>query len=358
MEPMLQLVGISHHTAPLALRESLAIPPRDLPDALASLRASSGADEALILSTCNRVELYTILRQPASTDGAIDLLCHRSRLAPERLAPSLYQRADAEAARHLIRVTAGLDSMVLGESEITAQVKQAYELARIAGATGPRLNRLVQKALQSAKLIRSRTRIAEGQASIGSVVVALANQRFEERLPDAEVLLWGAGKAAETTARHLLKRGIRRLRIVSRRDTTAQQLATLCRAGWLSWEQARAHLAHVDLAIICTQAPHYVIDGSDVETLMPQRAGRPLCLIDLAVPRNVDPGLKGQPGITLYDLEDVQALAQAGRSQREQQRVQCEALIEQRLSRLWPQPSPTRHKEAHPCRSTEVGSLV
>ena len=339
MEAHLLLVGASHRTAPLALREQLAIPARDLPEALASLRACAGVEQAVILSTCNRLELYVVCHDPAaSSRDLVDFLSYRSRLAPASFQSRLYQMAGPDAVRHLFRVTAGLDSMVLGESEITAQVKQAYELARVEGDAGPGLHRLFQKALHSTKLVRSKTRIAEGRASIGSVVVSLAQQLFQHRVREYEILLWGAGKAAEATARHLIKHGIRRLWIVSRTQAKAQDLACLCQAGWLSWEEAFRHLAHVDIAVICTQAPHYVIDQSDLATILPQRNGRPLCLIDLAVPRNVDPSLKGRSGLSLYDIDDLQAIAQGVLAGRQQEQERCDALIEIQVNRFWSRP--------------------
>jgi len=193
--------GLSYRTAPLALRERLAVPARDVAAALHTLRAGFGIDEAVLLSTCNRVELYvTSPRLPETREALIDFLSHQGRLSPDALQPRLSFSADGDAARHLFRVAAGLDSMVLGESEITAQVKQAYLAAQAHGATGPVLHRLFQKALHSAKLIRSSTRVGEGTASIGSVVVTLARQVFGGELSSREVLLWGAGKAAEATA--------------------------------------------------------------------------------------------------------------------------------------------------------------
>lgn len=356
----LLLVGLSHHTAPLALRERLAIPLRDLPAALKLLRVCESIEEAAILSTCNRVELYLITRDPqAASQDLLDFFSHQSRLSPTAFSSTLYRLSGSEAARHLFRVAAGLDSMVLGESEITAQVKQAYELAHTAGATGPWLNRLFQKALHSTKLVRSRTRIAEGQASIGSVVVTLARQMVQDRLQQSEVLLWGAGKAAETTARHLIKNGIRQLWVVSRTPAKAQDLASLCQSGWLSWEQALSHLVHVDIAIVCTQAPHYVIDDADLATILPQRSGRPLCLMDLAVPRNVDPALKRRSGIHLYDIDDLQTVAQAARTQRQREAECCQALITEQLRHLLRRPVPAQQKkEVVPCRSIEALSSV
>ncbi|MBI2495196.1 MAG: glutamyl-tRNA reductase [Candidatus Omnitrophica bacterium] len=367
METHPLLVGLSHHTAPLALRERLAIPPRDLPAALASLRACSGVTEAVILSTCNRVELYVVSDDPVpSVQGLVDFLSHTSRLAPSAFQASLYRMTGAEAIRHLFRVTAGLESMVLGESEITAQVKQAYELAHTAGATGPWLNRLFQKALHSTKLLRSRTRIAEGQASIGSVVVTLARQMVQDRLQQSEVLLWGAGKAAETTARHLIKSGIRQLWVVSRTPAKAQDLASLCQSGWLSWEQALSHLVHVDIAIVCTQAPHYVVDRADLETVLaPRRAARwphPLLLIDLAVPRNVDPTIRHQPGVLLYNIDDLQSIAQGAVERREQEVATCAAIVQEQVAHLWRgwnrMPRADKDKEGTPCRPIDALSSV
>jgi len=339
--------GLSYRTAPLALRERLAVPARDVAAALHTLRAGFGIDEAVLLSTCNRVELYvTSPRLPETREALIDFLSHQGRLSPDALQPRLSFSADGDAARHLFRVAAGLDSMVLGESEITAQVKQAYLAAHACGTTGAVLNRLFQKALHSAKVIRARTRVAEGQASIGSVVVTLARQIFGGELRDRDVLLWGAGKAAEATARHLIKAGVRTLWIVNRTQTKAQDLASLCQGGWLSWERARGHLAHVDIAIVCTQAPHYVIDQADLDAVAAQRGSRPLCLIDLAVPRNVDPAITRQAGTHLYNIDDLQAVAHGALATRQQELARCETLIQEQVGHFvrW------RSEEVIPCR--------
>ncbi|MBI4342903.1 MAG: glutamyl-tRNA reductase [Candidatus Omnitrophica bacterium] len=357
MISQLLVVGLSHQTAPLALRERLAIPARQLPEALASVRACAAVSEAAILSTCNRVELYVAAREHASThEGLRDFLRHQSRLAAAQLDRVLYRRSGTEAAAHLFRVAAGLDSMILGESEVTAQVKQAYDVARAAGAAGPLLHRLFQKALHSTKVVRSGTRIAEGRVSIGSVIVTLAEQAVEGRLASCEVLLWGAGKAAETTARHLIKHGVRRLWVVNRTATGAQALAALCQTGWLSWEQARARLETVDLAVICTQAPHYVMDCDDLAAILPRRGSRPLCLIDLAVPRNVDPAARRMAGVRLYDVDDLTAIADASRRLRAHEQVRCETLIHDQVQHfcrgVWSQP-----EEERACR-TPVACLA
>lgn len=351
----LLVVGLNHRIAPLELRERLAIPLRALPEVLTTLRASAGVTEVAILSTCNRVELYaTTSNLNETSERLVDFLCQHGRLSPQQLTASLYRCTGDEAVRHLFRVTSGLDSMVLGESEITAQVKHAYRLAHAAGTTGAVLNRLFQKALHAVKVLRSQTRIAEGQASIGSVVAALAHERFGDRLRQCEVLLWGAGKAAEATARHLIKGGVGQLWIVNRTQTKAQDLALLCQGGWLSWEQALKHLAHVDIAIVCTQAPHYVVDRADAETCLSQRAGRPLFLIDLAVPRNVDPAIARLPGICLYNIDDLQEIAQAALAQRQQELDCCEALIQEQVNHFCRWWNAKTRKEAIACQLVEA----
>lgn len=310
----LLVIGVSYHTAPVSVRERLAIPPSQW---AADLRALPGVREAVILSTCNRLEVYLAAESPQDVLPPVrDLFIWRSRLDRAAMRPHLYQLTDQRAASHLFRVTAGLDSMVLGESEIAAQVKQAYQSAQAAGDTGPVLNRAFQKALHSAKLIRARTGLGQGSASIGSVVVDLARELFGGRLEGRGVLVWGAGKAADTTARHLLKAGIGNLWIVNRTQAKAEDLALSCRGQWLAWEEALARLAHVDIAVVGTQAPHYVIDRADLETALPARAGRPLALVDLAVPRNIDPSVAGMPGIRLYNIDDLDAIAQGALDQR------------------------------------------
>lgn len=340
----LLVVGLSHRTAPLTLRERVAVPLRDLPELLSALRQQHDLNEAALLSTCNRTELYLVGSEPiALRSAAMDVLTRRGTLPADQLREGVYALADREAAAHLFRVAAGLDSMILGESEITAQVKGAYLAAQAHGTAGPVLNRLFQKALHATKIVRSTTRIAEGSASVGSVVTALAHQHFADRLQRCEVLLWGAGKAAEVTARHLIRAGIGQLWIVNRTPLKAQDLASLCQSGWLSWEQALKHLAHVDLAIVCTQAPHYVIERSDLERVLPQRGERPLLLIDLAVPRNVDPAITDCPGVSLYDIDSLQSVTEETLRTRQHERQRCEHLITQQVEHFmqwWNAPVP------------------
>ena len=352
-------VGVNYHRSPLELREQLAIPGRNLPAALSTLKTQYGLSEVVILSTCNRVEFYVTTEDLFTATAAVaDFLTAHSRLAPTAVHAHLYRLVDERAVTHLFRVAAGLDSMVLGESEITAQLKHAYALAQAQGAAGPLLNRLFQKALHSAKIIRSQTRIAEGQASIGSIVATLTQCIFGASLPSCEVLLWGAGKAAEATVQHVRKLGVQRLWIVNRTQTKAEELAALCQGGWLSWEQALHHLRHVDIAIVCTQAPHYVIDPPDVEVARAARGARPLVLIDLAVPRNVDPQVARQPGVRLYNIDDLQTLAQTARARRHEELSHCELLIQEQVGyflRWW---KPIAYEEAFACPSGTASLLA
>ncbi|MBI4354519.1 MAG: glutamyl-tRNA reductase [Candidatus Omnitrophica bacterium] len=349
------VVGLNHRTTPLAVRERVAVPLRELPEILPALYRRGDLDEVALLSTCNRTEVYVAAPDASAQIPVLTLwLAARGGLSLEGMRDYVYALSDDEAVAQLFRVAAGLDSMILGESEIAAQVKQAYEAAQAAGTASVLLHRLFQKALHSAKLVRSRTRLADGRASIGSVVAALANERFGERLAGCEVLLWGAGKAAEATARHLIKSGIRQLWIVSRTQTKAQDLASLCQSGWLAWEQALKHVAHVDIAIVCTQAPHYVIDGNDFSRLHAQRGPQPLLLVDLSVPRNVDPALSRFSNVALYNIDDLQAFTQAARSQRLEERSRGEALIGQQVDHFFWRKTPINHEETQACSAVEA----
>ncbi|OGX39367.1 MAG: hypothetical protein A3C53_01190 [Omnitrophica WOR_2 bacterium RIFCSPHIGHO2_02_FULL_68_15] len=207
-------------------------------------------------------------------------------------------------------------------------------------------------------MVRARTGIGQGRASIGSVVVELAEALFGDRLAQCDLLLWGAGKAAEVTARHLVKSGVGQLWVVSRTPTHAQELATLCRGMWLAWEEALRHLDHVDIAVVCTQAPHYVIDAADVETARARRGDKPLFLVDLSVPRNVDPALKQYPNVHLYNIDDLQSLADQGLARRQAAVRHGEALLQEQMAGILRRRPSHRPQEALPCGIRAVGSLV
>lgn len=352
----LVVAGLNHRTAGVGLREQAAIPARELSSTLPQLQDGAGLQEVVVLSTCNRVEIYGVA--PAA-EPAQERLTHwlhgRIRAARHGASTGLYHLRNDEAVSHVFRVAAGLDSLVLGESEIAGQVKLAYQAAQACGTAGPVLNRLFQKTLHAAKEMRARTSIGRGQASIGSVVVELVGVQCGRPLAGTQVLLWGAGKAAETTARHLAKNGARTT-VVNRTAAKAQDLAAICRGGWMSWEQATAHLAHVDVAIVCTEAPHYVIDANDLSDLLPSRS-RPLILIDLAVPRNVDPAVTRLPGVRLFNVDDLQAMARAGVNERAHALHDCERIVRQQTANFLEWWNTTNHKgEAEPCPAVSVCS--
>jgi glutamyl-tRNA reductase len=265
----------------------------------------------------------------------IALIAQRGRFSRAELELSCVQRLDRHAAEHLFRVAAGLDSMIFGESEIVAQLKQAYQTAQAHGSLGPVLHRLVQKALHCVKLLRSQTALAEGHASVGAVVAEIARQTLGSRLPSCDVLLWGAGKAAETSIKHLLKAGVRNLWIVNRTPDKARDLAAVWNARWLAWEQARDALVLADLALVCTQAPHDLLDGADVCAIMERRPDWPLALIDLAVPRNIAPDVAEVPGVRLWNIDDLEGQAHAAQQRRQQVLAQAEPMIRERVEQFW-----------------------
>jgi glutamyl-tRNA reductase len=345
------VAGISHHCADVRVRERVAVPAWQLPEALADFKRNTQSSEVAILSTCNRTEIYLVADAPAQALLSVsEELSRRSRLEPDVLGLYVYAKQGIEAVAHLLRVSAGLDSMILGESEIAVQVKQAYAIARESGTTGPVLNRLFQKAAHTAKLARARTGIAQGHASIGSIVVDLARDCFGQAFSRCEALLWGSGKAAEATARHLIDAGIAQLWIVNRTPAKAQELAGRCSANWLSWEQAQSKLERVDIAVVCTQAPHYVIDQGDVARLSAQRQRKPLVLVDLSVPRNVDPSIREIPGIRLYDMDDLQAQAAQVWGLRAQAAQACESIIEEQTEYFLRWNTNPANREGRSCR--------
>ncbi|MBI2870654.1 MAG: glutamyl-tRNA reductase [Candidatus Omnitrophica bacterium] len=323
----LSVLGMNHRTAPIHLRERLSIPSRDLPKALPGLLTAS-IQEAVILSTCNRTELYAVSGNlhEARAQG-VELLAGLSHLEPSEFEAHLYWMERREAAHHLFRVTAGLDSMILGETEITAQVKHAYGAAVSAGAADSILNRLFQKAFHCAHLVRSRTDIAKGQTSIGSMVVRWARESLGQDLECRSALVWGAGKASESTARNLTQAGLGRLWVVNRTLSRAQDLAEICRAGWASWEEGMRYLEEVDLAVLSTQAPHYVLSREDMLAVMTRRSGRPVYLLDLAVPRNVDPAAGEVRGVHLKNIDDLTAASQAALKERGRHLPACELIL-------------------------------
>jgi glutamyl-tRNA reductase len=324
----LVLVGISHHRAPVELRERVALGGREAGELSRALAGAAG--EAVCLSTCNRTELYLVdadgAQAEARASASLDAI---SGLRDERLASALYRLRDEAAALHLFRVAAGLDSMVPGEGEILGQVRAAYEL----GAPGPVLDHLFRQALHAGKRVRAQTAIAESPASVSAAGAALAQQVFGE-LEGRAVLLIGAGKASELAARNLLSRGARVSFVANRTRERAVELAGRLGAEPLALEELPTALARADVVLSSTSAPGLVLLRADVEPVLPARRGRPLFLVDLAVPRDLDPAIHELDDCYLYDIDDLEAVVAASLAGRRREAERAEAIVAEQADRF------------------------
>jgi glutamyl-tRNA reductase len=329
----IQVVGLSHHTAPVEVREALTFPRARLPEALASMRAAEGVEEAVILSTCNRVELYVCARSAQGEAPLKDLLANFHGLEAGRFENHLYTRQGTDAVAHLFRVAAGLDSMVLGEAQVTAQVKAAYELASAARTVGPVFHRLFQHSLSVAKRVRTCSEIDSGRASVGSVAVQLA-QRIFETLTDRTVLLIGAGQIGEVVLRSLRTAGARTTLVANRTFSRADALARECGGTAVHFDQLLANLARADIVISSTDAPHYVLRRCDVEDALRARRGRSLFLIDIAVPRDIEPSAAELAGCYLYNVDDLQLVVEETMSRRKRELSRCLATVDEETAKF------------------------
>ena len=322
------VAGVSHKTAPVEVREQLAVKQSELVDLARYLKCFGHLDEIVLLSTCNRVEIYGTTRQATGhIKSLLQLLCAE----PGDLHPHIYLYEGAAAVRHLLRVTAGLDSMVLGETEITGQIKNAYEIARNAGLTGRVLNRLFQKAFQATKEIRTRTGIGRGAVSIKSTAVELIGKTD---LSQQSIMVLGAGEMAESCVRLLVKKGARSIFISSRSFDRAIDLATRCGGEAVCFGYSLFEMRDVDVVIAATSSAETLLSCDDIENLMKARRSRPLLLIDLAVPRNIDPAVGGLESVSLYNIDDLEGLARRGLQARQQELAACYQIIEAHVAAL------------------------
>jgi len=320
------VVGLSHKTAPIAVREALAFPKDRLPEALGRMRSEVGLDEAMVLSTCNRVEVYGRSKEPRVPALVSFLADYHRRPSPE-LDPFLYRLEGEDAVRHAFRVAASLDSMVLGEPQILGQVKEAYQIAEKAGALGSVLNALRNRSIAAARRARSETGIGQNAVSVSYVAVELAKKIFGE-LKERNVLLVGAGKMSELAARHLVQGGARATVLGGRTFEKAEQLAAALGGKAAPFESLRSELTRADIVISGTGAPGIVIQGEDVRAACAGRRQRPLFLIDIAVPRDVDPAVAKLPGVFLYDLDDLKSVSEANLRERRKEASAAESLVE------------------------------
>jgi glutamyl-tRNA reductase len=327
-------LGISHKTAPLELRERLALTEGRAVGVLRELLEREEVLEAAAISTCNRTELYLFVSDSVGAEsGALGLLAREAETPPTELVGHLYSLRGSEAGEHLFAVTAGLDSMIIGEAEIQGQVKRAYELALVEGATGPILNRLFRTALTAGKRARSETGISERAMSIPSVAVDLA-QRTLGDLDARRVLVVGAGETAELTARALAAKGVQAIFIANRHYDRAIGLAQRFAGRAVRFEELPEEMTSADIVLASTSSPHSVIEREGLAEVMSARDGRPLLLIDLAVPRDIQPGCRELPGVSLYDMDDLQALVERNTSGRESEARRADAILRAELGRF------------------------
>lgn len=328
------VVGVNHRTAPVAIRERMAFAEAEIPPNLDQLRRGGVAEEAAILSTCNRVELYVAGEgEGAGLAAAARQFLLNSRSVAEVGPDDLYVLGEPDSLVHLFRVAAGLDSMVLGETEILGQLKKAYDLALRSGATGRSLNKAFQRAFNVAKQIRTETNIQRGTVSVSSVAVDLAGRIFDT-LEKSNVLVIGAGDTGEKAARAMLSRGARGLRVTNRSPERAEKLARELGGEAVPFETWPAELARVDIVISSTSAPHYVVTPALLQPHFAARNHQPLLLIDLAVPRDIDPAVNELDGVFVYNVDDLQTIADEAMRQRQEEIARCEALIHDRVRGL------------------------
>jgi len=324
------VVGLNHETAPVAVREALAFGKESLPQALARVRQEAALAEAMILSTCNRVEVYGRCDGPA-LDAVAGFLARFHAKAPEEIATHLYRLEGEQAVRHAFRVAASLDSMVLGEPQILGQVKEAYDAAQQAGSLGAVLNGLRMRSVAAARRARRETAIGRNAVSLSHVAVELATKIFGE-LDGRSVLLVGAGKMSELAARQMVKRGARAAVLGGRSVDKAAELAASLGGRAAPFEGLRAELAHADVVISGTGAPGIVVMREDVEAAQEARHGRPLFLIDIAVPRDIAADAGRVAGVFLYDIDDLQQVAAANLRERRKEAAAAEEIVEREVA--------------------------
>src|SRR5215469_5572630 len=296
-------IGLSHHTANVATREQFA------GNATAeSITRHAGCAEALLLTTCNRVEVYAVSEKRIPTDEIARCLIAKANRAPNDYALPFYRYEDNKCVQHLFRVASGLDSMVVGESEILGQAKKAYESARTSGAVGPYLHRLFQRAFRVAKQVRTHTDIARGAVSVGSIAVELA-QRIFGNLGECKVLVLGAGETSERTARALVSRGVTDLRVSNRSFDRACELAQGIGGRPVPFDDWAVQCREVDILLTSTASETPLLTPDKLAPMLRERLDRPLFIIDIAVPRDVDPGVNELEALYLYDIDPMRTVA-------------------------------------------------
>ncbi len=327
-------LGISHKTAPVALRERLAFGDEQAGQFAGEATATPEVREAVVISTCNRTEVYLVVGDPVRAEAdVLGLLARRAGIRPTELAEAIYSPRNCDAARQLYRVTAGLDSMIIGEAEIQGQVRRAHEAAARAGATGPFSNRLFAAALTTGKRVRSETGVGSSRVSIPSVAVDLALSVLGD-LAQRHVVVLGAGETSELTASALADRGAGTVFVANRHADRALSLAQRFGGSVVGLEGLPEQLVRADIVLCSTASPHPIVGREELELVMRERAGRSLLLIDIAVPRDIDPACAELEGVSLYDVDDLQAVVARNLTTREGEVPRAEEIVEQEIRRF------------------------
>jgi glutamyl-tRNA reductase len=321
-------VGLSHHTANVETRERFA----GSAGAESTLRAA-GCSEALVLATCNRVEVYGASEKRVSTDEIADCLLQKGAVSDfgHREGLPFYRYEAEKCVQHLFRVASGLDSMVVGETEILGQTKKAYQSARASGAVGPCLHRLFQRAFRVAKQVRTHTEITRGSVSVGSVAVDLAQKIFGE-LGNCRVLVLGAGETSERTARALVSRGVSDLRVSNRSNDRGQELAQRVGGQAIKFDEWPQQCREIDILITSTSSEAPLLRPTNLRPMLADRIDRPLFIIDIAVPRDVDPAVNEMEAVYLYDIDALRSVAEQSLAVRRQQIASAEAIIAEHVT--------------------------
>ncbi|MDD5558563.1 glutamyl-tRNA reductase [Candidatus Methylomirabilis sp.] len=328
------VLGLSHKTAPIELREKLYVPESELPEILEEIGGCGQILERLFLSTCNRVEAYAVVED---VEGArqflVEFLAERHKLSVQAFEPSLYLLTADQAIRHIFRVASSLDAMVVGESQILGQVKAAYAVALEREATGLILNALMDRALRVAKRVRTETGIATSAVSVSTAAIELAKKIFGD-LTGRTVMLIGAGKMSELSAKHLLADGVGTVIVANRNFDRAVEMAERWNGRAVRFDHVKSEMVQADIVISSTGAPHQILSRADLQEIILQRRNRPIFVIDIAVPRDVDPEANEIDNVYLYDLDDLQGVVQANLRERQREAELAEAMIDREVKQF------------------------
>lgn len=328
------IVGLSHKTAPVEIRERIAFAPNAMEEPLRQLANLPSIAEGLIVSTCNRVELYAASKDPeAATSAMRRFLAEFHDLSEAELDKHLYDYSDMQAIHHLFRVASSLDSMVIGEPQILGQIKTAYGYAVEFRTAGLILNRFLHKAFSVAKRVRTETGIASNAVSVSFAAVELARKIFD-RLDNKAVMIIGAGEMCELAARHFLTNGVSKVLVTNRTLERAEKLASELQGRAVPFDRFPDHLAEVDIVLTSTGAPNFILGQRQMEEIIRRRKQKPMFLIDIAVPRDIDPRVNDLGNVYLYDVDDLQEVVQANLKERQKEAGKAEAIVEQEIGQF------------------------